>query len=59
MDSEKQVPRLPGTAFLFVLFTSLVSGVLHNAVIGSGDDIVQILTNIAGNPTAVRLIVLG
>jgi hypothetical protein len=59
MTLEKHLPRLLGGAFLFVLFTSLVSGILHNAVIGSGDDIAQILTNIASNPLALRLSVLG
>jgi hypothetical protein len=32
---------------------------MHNAVIGPSDDIIQILTNIASNPTVLRLSVLG
>jgi hypothetical protein len=59
MYSEKHLPRLLGGAFLFVLLTSMVSGVLHNAVIGPSDDIVQILSNIASNPILLRLSVLG
>jgi hypothetical protein len=58
MYSEKRLPRLLGGAFLFVLLTSMVSGVLHNPVVGPSDDIVQILSNIASNPILQRLSVL-
>jgi hypothetical protein len=35
MNAENNAPRLLGAAFLFVFFTSLISGILLTSVVGS------------------------
>ena len=56
--SAHAAPRLLGGAFLVVVLTSLVSGVLLSAAVGSGS-ISDQLANLAGNTTTMRLSILA
>ena len=58
MILERNAPRLLGAAFLFVFFTSLISGVLLKNVIGSGD-MSRDLLSVTGDAGLVRASALG
>jgi hypothetical protein len=57
MISEKNAPRLLGAAFLFVIFASLISGLLLKAATGSGS-ISEMLLSVSDAPALMRLSVL-
>jgi len=57
MNSDKNVARLAGAAFLFVFVASLISTQLLNSVIGSGG-IPQILANVAASLALMRVSIL-
>jgi hypothetical protein len=58
MSSNERAQRLLGAAFLGVVLTSFVSGVLAMSATGSGS-VSQILTHVADNVTLTRLSVLA
>ena len=58
MYVEKHAPRLLGAAFLLVVVTSLLSGLLLTAVVGSGS-ISDILVHISHQLPLMRLSILG
>jgi len=58
MNADKTAPRLLGAAFLFVFFTSLISGILLTSAIGSVS-ISDILVNASNQLTQMRLSILG
>jgi len=53
-----EAPRLLGAAFLAVVLTSLSSGLIVTAVVGSGGTS-EMLVGIANQPTLMRLSILG
>ena len=57
MGTNESAPRYLGAAFLGVVLTSLVSGVLNTTATGSGS-VSQILAHVADNVTVTRLSVL-
>ena len=57
INSDKNIPRLLGAAFLFVFVTGL-SDLLRTRVIGSGS-ISDILINISDNLTLMRISIMG
>ena len=57
MNTDKNIPRLLGAAFLIVFVASMLSGSLLNAAIGSGS-ISDNLVNIANNLTLMRISIL-
>jgi hypothetical protein len=58
MEFDAKAPRLLGAAFLGVVLTSLVSGVLFMSAAGSGS-VSEILAHIAGNVTLAHVSVLA
>lgn len=58
MGTKENAPRLLGAAFLAVVLTSLVSGVLVMSAAGSGS-VSQILAHVADNVTMTRLSVVA
>ena len=58
-DVDRRVPRWLGLAFLVVIATSLVSGLLINGAVGTGG-MAEALAKIAADPGPIRLgVVLG
>lgn len=57
MNSEKNTSRLLGAAFLIVILTSLIGGLMVDSAVGSGT-ISAALANIAGNLIQVRIGIL-
>jgi hypothetical protein len=57
MKVDSLAPRLLGAAFLIVIVTSLVSGLVPSSALGSGS-LAQTLRNAADNETAIRVGVL-
>ncbi|MGD9029161.1 MAG: DUF4386 domain-containing protein [Anaerolineae bacterium] len=57
MNAHKQAPRLLGAAFLLVVLTSLVGGLLLDSVTGSGS-VADILVNVANNVALMRISIL-
>jgi len=58
MSSRKSTPRLLGAAFLIVIVTSLIGGLLLSSATGSGS-ISDILVSISNNATLLRISILG
>lgn len=57
VNAHKNIPRLLGAAFLAVVATSLVGGLLLDSVTGSGS-ISDILVNISNNVTVMHISIL-
>ncbi len=57
MNSEKNIPRLLGAAFLIVFVASILSNALFSSAIGSGS-ISDNLVNISNNLTLMRISIL-
>lgn len=57
MTVDEHAPRLLGAAFLIVVFTSLISGVLLTSAVGSGS-VSDLLGHLADNVMVMRLSIL-
>jgi hypothetical protein len=58
MSTRANAPRLLGATFLVVIVTSLISGALLSAAVGSGG-VSDLLAHLADNVTAMRLSILA
>lgn len=58
MKSESNRSRLLGAAFLIVVLTSLLSGLIHDSATGTGD-ISSVLTSIADRTVLLQISVVG
>jgi hypothetical protein len=58
INPNRNAPRLLGAAFLTVVLTSLVSGLLLTSVVGSGG-ISDIMVNVSNRLTLMRISILG
>jgi hypothetical protein len=57
-DLDGGAPRVLGIVFLVVVATSLISGLLHDAAVGSGS-MTDILVHVSTSVTVLRLSILG